>query len=135
MNASERPLAERRVIETLTKEKIPGLETKLKDALGRKIPVTVDLATFPAGTEVFDWLESRGFESVLSGLPKVASDALGKQALEAKVTADHFVYDYKIETVDKALSFKDKTLVITFYWDGALMLGGDLVAEQLAKML
>jgi hypothetical protein len=112
MKASDRPLVERRAIDTLVKETIPAYEAKLATALGRQVPITLDVESLPLGLAVFDFFEQRALDTLVNGLPQVASDDLGKEALESKVQSVRLVYDKTVETVDKAVNFEDKTLVL-----------------------
>jgi hypothetical protein len=101
--------------------------------LGRQVPITLDVESLPLGLAVFEFFEQRALDTLVNGLPQVASDNLGKEALESKVQSVRLVYDKTVETVDKAVNFEDKTLVLRFYWDGLLMLDGDLLADELSK--
>jgi len=103
--------------------------------LGRQVPITLDVESLPLGLAVFEFFEQRALDTLVNGLPQVASDDLGKEALESKVQSIRLVYDKTVETVDKAVNFEDKTLVLRFYWDGPLMLDGDLLADELSKRL
>ena len=91
-------LAERRAIAAYRQEKYPAIEQGIQQAAGFPVPVEVewDQLTLPGDAQYYardDYFGKTIFEPLTAALRSVTADAMGREALRAKLQRIRIRYD------------------------------------------
>ena len=115
-------LAERRAIAAYKQEKWPAIQQGIQQAAGFPVPVEVewDQLTLPGDAQYYardDYFGKTIFEPLTAALKSIAADAMGRDALRAKLQRIHVRYDEKTAPASNypnGLLFQDGTLDINW---------------------
>ena len=115
-------LAERRAIAAYRQEKYPAIETGIQGAAGFAVPVEVewDQLTLPGDAPYYardDYFGKTIFEPLTAALRSITADAMGRDALRAKLQRIHIRYDEKTAPASNyanGLTFANGTLGINW---------------------
>lgn len=115
-------LAERRAITAYRQEKYPAIEQGIQQAAGFPVPVEVewDQLTLPGDAPYYmrdDYFGKTIFEPLTAALRSITADALGRDALRAKLQRIRIRYDEKTAPASNypnGLSFQGGTLEINW---------------------
>ncbi|MCR0982666.1 hypothetical protein [Roseomonas populi] len=115
-------LAERRAIAAYRQEKYPAIEAGIQQAAGFAVPVEVewDQLTLPGDAQYYardDYFGKTIFEPLTTALRSITADAMGRDALRAKLQRIHIRYDEKTAPASNypnGLSFQGGTLGINW---------------------
>ncbi|MBL6081831.1 hypothetical protein JMJ56_27995 [Belnapia sp. T18] len=115
-------LAERRAIAAYRAEKYPAIEAGIQQAAGFPVPVDVewDQLTLPGDAAYYardDYFGKTIFEPLTAALKSITADAMGRDALRAKLQRIHVRFDEKTAPASNypnGLSFQSGTLDINW---------------------
>jgi len=115
-------LAERRAIAAYRQESYPAIERGIQEAAGFPVPVEVewDQLTLPGDAAYYardDYFGKTIFEPLTAGLKSITADAMGRDALRAKLQRIRVSFDEKTAPASNypnGLLFRDGTLDINW---------------------
>ncbi|MBE9603608.1 hypothetical protein IAI18_01945 [Acetobacteraceae bacterium H6797] len=115
-------LAERRALAAYRQEKYPAIEAGIQQAAGFPVPVEVEWEQLaqPGDAAHYahdDYFLKTIFEPLTAALRNITTDAMGRDALKAKLQRIHIRFDDKTAPASNypnGLSFKDGTLDINW---------------------
>ncbi|MBD8653794.1 hypothetical protein IFT66_22110 [Rhizobium sp. CFBP 13726] len=103
-------LGERRAISAVEKDKFPAVQKRIQDAAGFEVAIKVDWNSLalPGDDQYYgqdDYLVKTVFLPIENAMKNVAKDAMGKEALKAKLTTINIHY---IDAGISASAYKDR---------------------------
>jgi hypothetical protein len=115
-------LAERRAIAAYRQEQYPAIEQGIQQAAGFAVPVEVewDQITLPGDAAYYardDYFGKTIFEPLTAALRSITADAMGRDALRAKLQRIHVRFDEKTAPASNypnGLAFRDGVLDINW---------------------
>ncbi|WP_130735748.1 hypothetical protein [Flavobacterium sp. J27] len=121
-------LAEKRLAATIQTDSLPKFESEIQELAGYPISVAINWETFTAfDSYPLSRLENYVFNDVKDAIKKICQDAIGKEALQEKVTCIHITNTDKSEAFQMEL--KDNTLFLTE------RLYGDTFSNHMTNMI
>jgi len=120
--ASAQSLAERRAVETYKEQKLPSLQTKINEAAGFEVPLTIewDKIALPGGADNYSndsYFTNVFFTPLAKALSSIAKDELGKEALKEKLKTIKITYDKETAPATNyanGIAFKEGVLSLNF---------------------